>query len=202
MKWILIISVVSVALTSCGGEPGKSADVEQSATISTPVSNNPDVFNQSFENLLSSYYDLKDALVEYDTARANVASKKVAYFADSLRLDQLGNDSSGTKQETASNYAGTIAGSAMGFIGEKEWNAKKKEFQMISDAMYDLSLAVKYNAQKVYRQRCTMAFNDEEEAYWLSNSGKVVNPYLGKKHPKYKAAMLECGEVTDSLGFK
>jgi hypothetical protein len=79
---------------------------------------------------------------------------------------------------------------------------KKREFQMISDAMYDLTNAVNYNARKIYRQRCPMAFNDEEEAYWLSNSNKVVNPYLGRKHPKYKAGMLECGEVTDSLGFK
>jgi hypothetical protein len=201
MRWLVMITAISAAVLACG-EPDKAAEAEQSPVISAPVSNNPDVFNQSFENLLGSYYDLKDALVEYDTAKANLASKKLAFFADSLRLEALGNDSSGTKQKAASNFAGTIAGSALGFIGEKEWKGKKREFQMISDAMYDLTNAVNYNARKIYRQRCPMAFNDEEEAYWLSNSNKVVNPYLGRKHPKYKAGMLECGEVTDSLGFK
>jgi len=46
-----------------------------------------------------------------------------------------------------------------------------------------------------------MAFNDSDEAYWLSNSREIVNPYLGKKHPRYKAGMLACGDLTDSLDF-
>jgi hypothetical protein len=46
-----------------------------------------------------------------------------------------------------------------------------------------------------------MAFNDNEAAYWLSNSREVVNPYLGKKHPKYSSGMLHCGEVKDSLNY-
>src|SRR3989337_2328388 len=148
MKWLLMITVISVALLACG-EPESRSVAEQSPAISKPVSNNPDVFNQSFENLLNSYYELKDALVEYDTARVNVASKKVAFFADSLKLETLGDDSSGVKQETASNYAGTVAGSALGLIGEKEWISKKREFQMISDAMYDLTNTVHYNVQKI-----------------------------------------------------
>jgi hypothetical protein len=69
-----MITAISAAVLACG-EPDKAAEAEQSPVISAPVSNNPDVFNQSFENLLGSYYDLKDALVEYDTAKANLASK-------------------------------------------------------------------------------------------------------------------------------
>lgn len=72
---------------------------------------------------------------------------------------------------------------------------------MISDAMYDLVRTVNFDRQIIYHQHCPMAFNDSEGAYWLSNSRAVINPYLGKKHPKYKAAMLACGEVTDSLDF-
>ena len=44
-----------------------------------------------------------------------------------------------------------------------------------------------------------MAFKDSLEGYWLSNSSKVVNPYLGNKHPRYGAKMIECGEVVDSF---
>jgi hypothetical protein len=46
-----------------------------------------------------------------------------------------------------------------------------------------------------------MAFNDNETAFWLSNSREVVNPYLGKKHPKYASGMLHCGEVKDSIAY-
>ena len=45
-----------------------------------------------------------------------------------------------------------------------------------------------------------MAFGDEV-ANWISNSSEIMNPYLGKKHAKYKDGMLHCGEVTDSLAF-
>jgi hypothetical protein len=46
-----------------------------------------------------------------------------------------------------------------------------------------------------------MAFKDSEEAYWLTSTNKIVNPYLGKKHPTYKDKMLGCGEIIDSLDF-
>jgi hypothetical protein len=46
-----------------------------------------------------------------------------------------------------------------------------------------------------------MAFKDSEEAYWLTNTNKIINPYLGKNHPKYKDKMVGCGEVVDSLDF-
>ena len=68
--------------------------------------------------------------------------------------------------------------------------------------MYNLVRTVRYNAEVVYYQHCPMAFNDQDEAYWLSNNNEVVNPYLGKSHPKYKASMLHCGDVSDSLDFR
>ncbi len=46
-----------------------------------------------------------------------------------------------------------------------------------------------------------MAFNDEFEAWWISTQPEIVNPYLGKKHSKYKDAMLRCGDITDTLDF-
>ena len=44
-----------------------------------------------------------------------------------------------------------------------------------------------------------MAFKDSIEGFWLSPTSKVVNPYLGNKHPVYKSKMLGCGEVVDSF---
>ena len=47
-----------------------------------------------------------------------------------------------------------------------------------------------------------MAFGDDQAANWISNSTEIVNPYLGKRHPKYKAGMLHCGELKDSITAK
>ena len=165
------------------------------------VSKNSAVFNESFEKLLRVYFSLKQAITDYDTVKANAAARELARDADNLKLDEIKGDTTGAIKETAKMYAGTINGSAKGLLGETDLVKKKREFQMISEALYDLSRTVKYDRMKLFHQHCPMAFNDTEEASWLSNSGEVVNPYLGSKHPKYKDKMLHCGDVTDSLDF-
>ena len=122
-------------------------------------------------------------------------------FADSLKTSEIKGDSTGTIKQTAADFAATMSGSAKGFRGETDLVKKKREFQLISEALYNLVRTVKYDRQKLYHQHCPMAFNDEEEAWWISNSNKIENPYLGRKHPKYKATMVECGDITDSLDF-
>ena len=72
---------------------------------------------------------------------------------------------------------------------------------MLSGELYDLIRTVRYDRETIYHIRCPMAFGDSAEAYWLSNSSKIVNPYLGKNHPSYKNKMLGCGELVDSLDF-
>jgi len=165
------------------------------------LSKNSAVFNESFEKILHTYFSLKQAITDYDTAKANTAARELAVNADGLNVNEIKGDTTGAIKETAKMYTGTISGSALGLAGETDLVKKKRGFQMISDALYDLSRVVKYDRMKLFHQHCPMAFNDTEEAYWLSNSGEVVNPYLGSKHPKYKDKMLHCGDVTDSLDF-
>ncbi len=201
MKNITVFMLIIAITTSCNNTEQKAAENKPGEVEVSRTSHNSEAFNDSFKKLLDSYYALKDALVDYDTVKANGAALLLAGYADSLRISDISNDSSGVVKETAKNYTGTMAGSALEFVGERDLFKKKKEFQMISDAMYDLVRTVKYDREIIYHQHCPMAINDTEEAYWLSNSGEVVNPYLGKKHPKYKDGMLACGDVTDSLGF-
>lgn len=198
---IAAIIVYFLCFLSACSDPEKKA-VENTATGNLPAaSKNSDAFNQSFEKLLASYYTLKDAMVEYDTAVANASAREIAGYANGLQTDSIRTDADGAVSETAKNYTGTINSAANGLLKKNTIPEMKKEFQVISDAMYGLAGTVKYDRQKIYRQRCPMAFNDNTEAFWLSNNSTIVNPYLGRKHPKYRAAMLECGEVTDSLGF-
>ncbi len=71
---------------------------------------------------------------------------------------------------------------------------------MISELMYPSFLkTVNYEGPKLFLQNCPMAFNDTESANWISNSEEIVNPYLGKNHPKYKGGMLHCGEIKDTI---
>ncbi|MBV4356136.1 DUF3347 domain-containing protein [Pinibacter aurantiacus] len=195
MKKLLIATVIGSAfIISCGGGGNKKAE-EQKEEVAAPapvVSKNSNEFNQSFEKLLGNYFELKDALVATDSAKANAAAKKLAVDADSLNVKAL-TDSTGALQSTAQSYTGTISGSAKGLVGEKDIEAKRKEFQMISDAMYDLVRTVRYDKQKIYHQFCPMAFNNAGAA-WLSQLEEIKNPYFGSK-------MLNCGETQDVLDF-
>ena len=143
---------------------------------------------------MTGYYDLKDALVASDSAKANTASKKLIGYADSLEIDEIQGDSTGMIKETARTFTGTISGSAQALVKETTLEAKRKEFEMINDALWSLTRTVRYDGEKVYYQYCPMAFNNKG-AYWLSNQATIRNPYFG-------AEMLECGKIEDSLDYR
>lgn len=197
---IIVVAGLVFAIDKCffSKKPDVSAAPEQQALV---TSKNSVAFNESFEKLLNSYFALKDGLTNYDTAQANAAAKRLVAAADSLKTNEIKGDTTGDIKKTADNFAGTISGSAKGLIGEADLTQKKREFNMISDGLYNLIRTVRYDRQKIYHQHCPMAFNDSEDGYWISNSNKIDNPYMGKKHPKYKATMEDCGDITDSLDF-
>jgi len=173
---------------------------ETQQPVPLAVTNKSDAFNTTFGNMLAVYYNLKDAFVDWDTARVNQLTRSLKAQADSLPVKQLKADSSIIKM--AQDYSGTISGEAMGILGEKDIQEKRKSFYTLSEALYELVRTVRYDGQVIYHQHCPMAFNETEEAFWLSNKNEIVNPYLGNKHPKYKTGMLHCGDVTDSLDFR
>ena len=163
------------------------------------ISKNSDAFNASFAKLLNDYYALKDAFVDWDTLKVNQHARSLKQSSDSLLIKEIKADSSVI--QTAQSYVMSIDGEVAGLVGENTIEQKRRAFNMLTNDIYDLVRVVKYDREILYHIKCPMAFNDSEEAYWLSNTSKVVNPYLGRKHPTYKDKMLGCGEVTDSLNF-
>jgi hypothetical protein len=160
-------------------------------------SKNPPVFNTAFTLFLNDYYSLKDALVEWDSVKADQAAWSLAAKADSLPLKQLKGDSDIVL--TAQSLAASVSSEVKGFLGESGFEDKRKAFNMLTDEMYALIHAVHYDGEIIYHMRCPMAFQDSVEGFWLSNSSRIVNPYLGDKHPLYKNKMLGCGEIVDSI---
>ena len=196
---ILVVILAFAALTGYLLLGKKDTRHEETKELPLTISKNSDVFNASFAHLMTDYYALKDALVEWDTSRANQASRSVCHSADSLRLNELKADSGIIM--TVQNLAASIIGEAKGLEGERSIEEKRKDFNALTDQLYNLIMTVRYDRERVYHIKCPMALGDSLEGYWLSNSGKVINPYLGKKHPSYKDKMLGCGEVVDSLDF-
>jgi hypothetical protein len=157
------------------------------------------MFNTALGGLMTDYLALKDALVDWDSTRADQQATALALRADSLPFTELKADTNIIA--TAKTFAASVSGEAKGFAGETTLEQKRREFNMITDQLYTLLLTVKYDGQIIYHDKCPMAFNESEEGFWLSDNSKIVNPYLGRRHPVYKAKMLGCGEITDSLNF-
>ena len=195
--WILICSLA--IFSACGG----GAKEESSATtIAVPAEVRTVQVGQattaSVTNMLTAYYQLKNALVEYDTAAVNKAAAALVIAADSVDVKEVADS---TIAATLQNFSGSIASEAKAMVIEPDLGEKKRSFSMISENLYPMLQAIQYNETVIYHQMCPMAFNDNETAFWLSDNREVVNPYLGKKHPKYASGMLHCGEVKDSLAY-
>jgi Protein of unknown function (DUF3347) len=161
------------------------------------ISKNSPAFNNAFDSLLSQYFTVRDALVNWDTVAADRAAYILAQKADSLPLGQIKADSSIVL--TAKSLAASLGGDAKGLSAETGIEARRQNFNILTDELYNLVRTVRYDQSTIFHIKCPMAFQDSIEGYWLSNTSKVVNPYLGNKHPRYGAKMIECGEVVDSF---
>lgn len=157
------------------------------------LAENTGPFNQSYAELLNAYYAVKDALVASDTAKASAAANHLIKTSDGLKVNEIQGDSTGMIKETAKSYTANISTTAKVLADSKTLDDKRKQFEMIADAIWSLTRTVKYSGQKVYWQYCPMAFNDKG-AYWMSNDSIILNPYFGNE-------MLHCGTVEDSLDY-
>jgi hypothetical protein len=156
--------------------------------------------DRQLNEVLDAYLSLKDALVEADTAMANKAADQIRQATDTGTLKSAIRDS--VLLAHLSLSLGDINAEAVGLISETDLTQKRRGFAMMSEQLLPILREYRYKGRVLYWQECPMAFNDEEKANWISISSEVVNPYLGKKHPKYGAGMLHCGEVRDTLTFR
>jgi hypothetical protein len=180
--------------------PKRKDTTEDKEPVPLSIKDKSDAFRKAFGQLMTEYYSMKDAFVNWDTVGVNKAALRVQSLADSLPYHEMQADSSIV--ETAKTFSMSVSAEAKGVLGERDITQKRHSFNVLSENLYNLIRTVRYGGEIIYHQHCPMAFNDTDEAYWLSNSNEIKNPYLGTSHPKYKAGMLHCGDVADSLDFR
>ncbi|WDF55603.1 DUF3347 domain-containing protein [Mucilaginibacter sp. KACC 22063] len=132
--------------------------------------------NTSKDAVLTAYYGVKNALINSNAATANAKAKEFQSAVSALTADQLAEAQKDKLLFDARH------------IGESNDIAHQREhFAKLSENMYALVKAGKFNSAPVYRDYCPM-----KKSYWLSESAAIKNPYYGNQ-------MLTCGEVKETL---
>lgn len=146
------------------------------ATISVHPSYGQDNSKATPSQLLSIYYDIKDALVG---GNASIASAKAEDFVKTINnVDtKIINEAS---RDALIKDAGAISNT-------KDLKDQRVHFAPFSDNMIELAKTVKLSTDPVYQQYCPM-----KKASWLSSQQGIKNPYYG-------SSMLTCGSVKATL---
>lgn len=158
-------------------------------------------FNQSVQDFLQEYFKLQASFVDADTNGAKIHTKNLLTTLDSLELEELKKDTSGIYQ-SAQMQVNDIRANSNALLMEKDITDMRQDFRMISENLYPFLKTINYEGPVVYWQNCGMPFGENTSANWVSQTLEIENPYLGKNHPKWKSAMLHCGEVLDSIYTK
>ncbi len=158
-------------------------------------------FNKSIADMLTDYFNMKDAFVDADTSTIKLQTGKFISSVDSLNLSDLQKGDSLIYLSARQNIS-DIKANAKPITQESDLTEMRHDFSMVSENLYPFLKTIGYEGKKIYWQNCPMAFGDDNPANWLSNSSEINNPYLGKMDPKYKSTMLHCGENMDSIYLK
>ena len=204
-KGLLLIAVVVVLAGSYFAIFSKKNNSENKAVTKNEkpprlsISKNPPQFNSAFNNMLASYYHVKDDLVNWDSVKAGNDAATLSGIALQLPLQSLKGDSN--LLITAKNFTGAIATQSKVVTDAKTIEDKRRAFSVVSDNLYSLINTVRYDNEVIYYDMCPMAFNESEQGYWLSKDSAISNPYFGNKHPKYKNSMISCGNVEQTINY-
>jgi hypothetical protein len=137
----------------------------------------------AFNQLLTAYYDVKNALA---TDKKDVAEEKVK--ALSAKVDAIPHKDLPAAQHTIwMEQAKIIKTKATELAAGKDIKTQRKSFEGISYAMIKTVRNIKFNNAIVYVQHCPMA-----KASWLNEKENIENPYYG-------SMMFDCGDVTETI---
>ena len=130
---------------------------------------------------LTAYYNVKDALVSTDAAKAKTSAAELVVA--------LGKVNAANLSATDKKAMATAKTKAADISKSNDVDTQREAFEGLSTSMIALAKATK--PAKAYVQYCPMAA-EGKGASWLSDKREVRNPYYGDK-------MLKCGSVKEEI---
>ncbi len=139
----------------------------------------PKGFSQSFEQVMISYLQMKDAFVAGNSSQVSQFANTAATQLESFETSTLGAmEKMHLKQSLK----------LLKEISSTEnLEAQRADFVKFNEQLIPIAMNVEGNGEVLYLQKCPMA-NNNKGALWLSHEKEIRNPYFGD-------AMLTCGEI-------
>ncbi|MFD0863959.1 DUF3347 domain-containing protein [Sungkyunkwania multivorans] len=181
---ITMLLIASVSISCKGGNKTESSKtLDNQMQKETEQMTNSDNQESKAEAILSDYFNLKDALVNDDNARAKDLGNTLAQSLKSFDASSYSeSEKSDLKEiiEDATEHAE--------HIGESDIKHQREHFKTLSKDVTDM-VAITGTDKKLYEQFCPMY---DGGTVWLSMSEDIKNPYYGSK-------MLTCGKVQKEI---
>ncbi len=179
---------------------GKGSD-DGAKQLALTLKKHSEAFNAAVATAMGAYFEMKDAFVDADTAKAKEGCRKFIQLIDSIPMNELKTDTLNVYDAAMSDHS-NIKSNAQSLLQQTDITEMRKDFSMISENLYPFFRTINYEGEKMYWQNCPMAFGEDKGANWISKTVDVINPYLGKNHPEFKGTMLHCGELKDTIKAK
>ncbi len=138
--------------------------------------------SNGIDKIAGAYFSLKNALA---TGSGAVAENSAKTLMEALAApEKLGAD----QQKVFNTYSEKLKFDARHISETTDIAHQREHFESLSKNLFEVLKGVKMNTSTIYMQYCPM-----KNAYWLSESAGIKNPYYSDK------AMVTCGKTTATL---
>ena len=176
---IMVMAFISLSAMSCKDAKTENSTNSEMITEEDHSKMNHDNSDGHSQTILNDYFNLKDALVADDNAKAKELG---ATLATSLGKLDISKYTDAQQSELKDIMEDAIEHAE--HISESDIKHQREHFKVLSKDVTDM-VAITGTQVKLYEQFCPMY---DGGTAWLSTKEEIRNPYYGSQ-------MLKCGKV-------
>ncbi len=168
---------------STGHDHGEMEMQEAEMVVTEAYGDVSPEFTQQLATVLDPYLALKNALVASNADQATIAAAQTQELLAAVDMTLVKSEA----HQQWMDYLGIMQETLSTIKSNPTLDAQRTAFAPLSKVLYQSIRLFKVSGLDAYYQYCPMA-NNNQGAYWLSESKEIRNPYFGDK-------MLTCGSV-------
>ncbi len=175
-----------VAMNMHGMDMGEQPayNQQQSKTIEPEIS---DQFKQQLTTVYNYYIKMKEAFVSSDAEKVKATAGELEKVLKEVDMTLLSGDS----HMMWMDQLAVLNSSVRAIVQDEDIVEQRKDFSEFNSMFYKTVKQFGLVNTTAYYQYCPMA-NNNQGAYWLSNTEEILNPYFGDM-------MLNCGETQEVI---